>query len=329
MRRWLGVFTAGLTLLLISGIVFAASPTILKLGHGLPADHPLNQGAELFARLVEERTGGEVKVEVFPALQLGSPREQFEGLMAGTIDISIITTDTPAFVGQPLWRILEAGYVFRDHEHADAFFHGPLMQPLLDKLEREIGITVIDPYWYYGVRQLTTANKPIYKPEDLKGLKIRVPEAPGYLETVKGMGASPVPVNFGELYMALKMGVVDGQENPFATIYYYKYYEAQKYLMLTSHLVSKNSVFMSTSSLKSLTPEQQQIVREAILEAGRYNDQLIISSEEELLAKLKAEGMEVITPDVQAFSEMVQKHLIESWFTPEEREFFEKIQEVQ
>lgn len=305
-----------------------AKEVVLKLAHGLPTDHPMHLGTELFADLVNEGTNGEVTVEIFPARQLGGNREMFEGVMAGTIDICLTDNSAPDFIDQPIWRILQAGYVFQNQRHAFLFLHSPAMRPLIEKLENEAGITMIETSWYFGVRHLT-CNKPIYGPDDFKGLKIRVPQVPSFVETLIGMGATPTPIDFAELYTSLKTGVVDGQENPFIQIYISKFYEAQKYLMLTSHLVSNNAVYMNVAKLNSLSPEQQQVIRASIYEAARYQDRMILDSEQDYLDKLKEEGMEVIQPDTDAFTESVKKHFFANWFTPEEKEFYEKIEKFQ
>jgi len=321
-----------LSLVLVLGLAQASSglaqanTVILKLSHGLPVEHPMHKGAELFKEIVEEKTNGQVQVELFPALQLGSVREQFEGIMLGSIDIAIITTDTPSYLGLPIWRILEAGYIYQSEEHAQKFFNSDLFKGLADRLEKEYGVTVIDPAWYYGTRNLTTKNTPVKKPEDLKGLKIRVPEAPGYINTLKGMGASVTPVAFAELYMALKTNVVDGQENPFATIYTYKYYEAQKYLILTQHLISHNTVFMNTQKLNSFDEKTKKIILNAIKEAGDLNDKLIIGTEGEYLQKLQDEGMVVVEPERELFRTKAIDFMKNEWYTNQEAEFYDKIQ---
>ncbi len=302
-----------------------AEGVVLKFAHGLPTEHPMHIGVELFAKLVKEGTNGEVTVDIFPARQLGGNREMFEGVMAGTIDIIITDNSAPAFIDAPIWRILQAGYVFQNQRHAFLFLHSPAMNPLIEKLEKEAGVTLIETSWYFGVRHLT-ANKPIYGPDDFKGLKIRVPQVPSFVETLKGMGATPTPIDFAELYTSLKTGVVDGQENPFIHIYISKFYEAQKYLMLTSHLVSNNAVFMNVTKLNSLTSQQQQIIRASIYEAARFQDRMIMDSEQDYLNKLQEEGMEVIEVDIDAFSESVKKHFYKTWFTPEEKEFYEKVE---
>lgn len=334
MNRWRFLAVASSLVLIVAVSVFATGqiesggamePVTLKLAHGNGADHPMNQGAEMFAELVEERSGGAVLVDVFPARQLGGNREMFEGVMAGSIDIAIVPVNQPASIDLDLWRILEAGYVFRDQAHAFSFLHSEEMDPLIQEMEDEVGVTIIEPSWYFGVRHLT-ANKPVRTPADLRGMKIRVPQVPAYLETLQGMGASPTPIDFGELYTALQTGVVEGQENPFVQIYVSKFYEVQDYLMLTGHLVSSNAVFMNADTLNRLSAEQQETIRDAINEAARYQDGLILDSEQDYLERLQDEGMEVIEADRDAFQARVKRHFFDSWFTGLEKQFYDVIQ---
>jgi TRAP-type transport system periplasmic protein len=315
-----------LGMLMISGIAHAS--TTIRVGHGLPTTHPLHKGAELFKEIVEQETDGEIKVEIFPANQLGGVREMFENIMVGTLDMGIITTDTPAFLGLPLWNLLESGYIFQSEDHAQKFFSSDLFGNLANRLEAEYGVATVDPAWYYGVRNLTTKATPVKTPEDLQGLKIRVPEAPGYLNTLKGMGASVTPVAFAELYTALQTGIVDGQENPFATIYTYRYYEAQTYLNITEHLISHNTVFMNTNRLDSFDDETKIVILDAIKRAGDYNDELVMMTENDYLEKLKEEGMIVVESDKDMFRERAVKFMKEEWYNEEEAEFYNKIQEI-
>lgn len=306
----------------------AGQKVILKLGHGLPVSHPLNLAAEKFKELVEAKTDKMVQIDIFPANQMGAPREQLEQTLTGVLDIAIVTIDLPTFLDEPYWRLLESGYFFQSYEHARSFFNSSLFKELTDKLERDKGILVIGTPWYYGLRNLTTAKKPIKNPEDLKGLKIRVPPAPGYLNTLKGMGANVTPVAFNELYMALKTGIVDGQENPFATIYEYKYYEAQKYLNLTEHLQSYNAAFANAKKIKSLPADYQQAIFEAMQEAADYNDKLIRDSEADYLKKLIEVGMVVVESDKKAFRDRTIQFMQQEWYTPEEYAFYTKVQAI-
>lgn len=301
--------------------------TVLKFAHHYPMDHPHTLGAELFKELVEERSNGEIEVQVYPNNQMGNSHQIFENLMLGSLDIILTDPGAPAFANLPLWDIVMGPFMYRDYEHAYTAAHSQLMDDMYQDLEKTLNITVIDPIWFYGVRHITTARTPVRTPDDLVGLKIRTPEIPGFIKAIEVIGGTPTPLSFADLYLALKQRVVDGQENPMGVIYANKYYEAQKYLILSGHILSKNTVFMSTNSLKKLSEKNQQIILDAIDESGRYNDELMAVSEQEMMDKLVALGMEVIEPDVDAFRERAMKGL-QDWFSPEQRDFFNKIQEM-
>jgi len=328
MRKILITFLIFVSVCLLVFAEGSGEEVILKVGHGLPIDHPVGLGAEKFKDLVEAKTNKMVQVEIFPACQLGSDREMFEQTLTGVLDIYIGSMDLPNFLDQPYWRLLESGYLFQSYEHTHNFFNSNLFKEITDKLELDEGLLVIGVPWYYGVRNLTTANTPVKNPEDLKGLKIRVPPSPGYTNTLKGMGADVTPVAFSELYMALMTKVVDGQENPFATIYTYKYYEVQKYLNITEHLQASNAAFASAQKIQSLQADYQQAIYEAMQEAAEYNNKLILDSEADYLEKLVEAGMVVVETDKEAFRDRTIQFMQQEWYTPEEYDFYKKIQEL-
>ena len=301
--------------------------TVLKFAHHYPMGHPHTLGVEYFKKLVEERSEGEIEIQLYPNNQMGNSHQIFENLMLGSLDIILTDPGAPAFADIPLWDMVMGPFMYRDYEHAYKVAHSPMMANMYKDLEKELDITIIDPIWFYGVRHLTTAKTPVKTPEDLVGLKIRTPDIPGFIKAIEVIGGTPTPLSFADLYLALKQGVVDGQENPMGVIDSKKFYEAQKYLILTGHMLSKNTVYMSSKSLKKLSTENQQIIKEAIDEAGRYNDKLIEKSEKETMAKLESLGMTVITPDVDAFREKAMKGLQE-WFDDDKQEFFDKIQKM-
>ncbi len=309
----------------VEGTTGTKEVTVLKFAHHYPMEHPHTLGVEMFKKLVEERSKGEIEVQLYPNNQMGNSHQIFENLMLGSLDIILTDPGAPAFANIPLWDLVMGPFMYRDYAHAFKVAHSPMMQQMYDDLEKKLGITVIDPIWFYGLRHITTAKTPIRVPNDLKGLKIRTPEIPGFIKAIEVIGGTPTPLSFGDLYLALKQGVVDGQENPVGVIYSNKYFEAQKYINLTGHILSKNTVYMSTKVLKKLSAENQKIVLEAINEAGRYNDKLIELSEKETLAKLEEKGMTVITPDVEAFRVKAMKGL-KDWFNADQQEFFDKIQ---
>ena len=305
----------------------AKEVTVLKFAHHYPMGHPHTLGAEYFKELVEERSNGEIEVQLYPNNQMGNSHQIYENLLMGSLDIILTDPGAPAFSDIPLWDTVMGPFMYRDYDHAYKVAHSDLMQKMYDDLEDQLGIAVIDPIWFYGVRHLTTANTPVRTPADLVGLKIRTPDIPGFIKAIEVIGGAPTPLSFADLYLALKQGVVDGQENPVGVIHLNKFYEAQKYLNLTGHILSKNTVYMSMKSLDKLSSENQKIVKDAIVEAGRYNDELIAKSESETMATLQELGMTVIEPDVEAFRAKAMQGL-KDWFNEDQQKFFDEIQKM-
>ena len=182
------------------------------------------------------------------------------------------------------------------------------MQKLKDEFREKTGIRLFD-IQYLGSRHLT-ANKAIKTPEDLQGVKLRAVEVPVFMETVRGMGALATPIAFPEVLSSLKTGVIDGQENPIPTIYQQKFYEAQKFIMLTGHMLGGDFWMMNERKYQSLTPAQRAMVDKNVKEAIAWGEELIVRQERELLSELQAKGMTVIGPEqglnVQAFIDRVR-----------------------
>jgi TRAP-type transport system periplasmic protein len=316
-----------LMLILAFSSVITAQEVVLKFAHLYPLDHPHSKGVEYFKENVEDRTDGRIEVQIYPNSQLGNAKQLWDGIQVGSLDIMLTDPGSPAFSNLPLWDLVLTAYIYRDYDHAFKVAHSPMMEKMYDECEQETGITVIDPIWNYGVRHLTTRETKVMVPDDLKGLKIRTPDIPGFIKAVELVGASATPISFPDLYLALKQGVVDGQENPVGVIYANKYYESQKYVIKTGHLLSKNSVFMKKSVLEKLSEEDQQIIKEVAYEAGRYNDELVKQNEAEMIDKLIEEGMEIIEPDVEKFREKAIQGLQDT-STEEELEFIKKVQNI-
>jgi len=297
--------------LLIVGLIFLggdvqAADIIIKFADTVAPDHPNHLAAVKFAELVAQKTNGRVRVDTFPAAQLGNEKELIEGTMLGAVDMFQVSPGALSLF-QREFGILDCPYLFRDLEHVYKTVRGPIGKKLSDKIAKSRGIKLLALDWYYGARHLTTRNKAIYKPEDLKGMLIRAPEQPVYLEAVRAMGATPTPVDFSDLYMALKQGTVDGQENPIPTIYTYKFYEAQKFIMLTGHMIRIITVGTNASWFNKLPQDVQTAINEAIAEAGAFNNDLVQKQEKELIVNLKEKGMTVVEPDVAAFREASAK----------------------
>ncbi len=329
-RRRLVVVLVTLTLA-VSGLALARpagaqQPVVIKLGNVQSTEDTVQTGLKKFAELVNERTKGQVQVQVFPASQLGTEQELLEGVQLGTIHMFEGSTGS---VGRflPDLESFAAPYIWRDPDHMLKVVRGPIGQELADRLVKSKGMRILDLGWLFGNRYLTTKSKPIYKPEDLKGMKIRVQPTGIYLETIKAMGANPTTMDFKEVYLGLQSGVIDGQENPPSVIYTNKLFEVQKYLMLTAHITQNQAIVINDKFFQSLSPEFRKIITEAAYEAGNYQNDLVLKSEKEYLDKLKEKGMVIVQPDVNAFREAtkdVYKKFADKW----EPRLVERIQEV-
>lgn len=286
------IITAFTVVLLSASVSFGA--VTLKLGHIAEPENPYGQGADHFANLVKERTKGEVIIQVYPSSQLGNQRDLVEGLTFGTVDMTLTGT---AVLGNfiPEVAVFDLPFVFRDIPHAYKALDTVGMD-LCKKGEGRGMITLA--IWENGVRHMTNNKRPIKTPEDMKGLKMRVMEQPVYIEMMKALGASPTPMAMSELYTALQKGVIDGQENPLAHIATKRFYEVQKYISLTGHTYASEPLLISTVSWKKLTPEQQQIVRQAALDTRDWQRELCRNLEGTFLKVIKDSGKSEVNDDV-------------------------------
>ena len=281
----------------------AAAALELKLGHSAALDHPGNKAAVMFAEAVEKRTNGEIHVTIFPNNELGSPPERLEQLKLGVLDMNLGTQGQLQAYSMK-FGVVMLPFVFNSYEHAYKVLDGPFME--WTKTDAEKNGIILLSNWEYGFRNVTNNVRPINSPDDLKGLKMRVPPEIQMQAFVEGCGAVITTIAFPELYMALKQGVVDGQENPLSVIYYNKYYEVQKYLAITNHIYNSYVHMISKKTWEKLTPEQQKIILEESAKAGNYMRKAIQSEEADLVEKLKAEGMIVTYPEISVFREKMK-----------------------
>ncbi|MFC1713200.1 DctP family TRAP transporter solute-binding subunit [Candidatus Poribacteria bacterium] len=273
---------------------------VIKFAHVGPEEDARQVSALKFEQIVESQTNGEIQVEVYYGGQLGGDRDAIEGTQLGTIQMTVAGAGIFAMF-EPTMGITALPFLFDDFEQAWAFNDSELnAEP--GKLLLKSGIRIL-AYWDNGFRCLTNSVRPVESPEDLIGMKIRTPENPVILETMRAFGANPSPLPWPELYMALQQKAFDGQENPIPTIYVNKLYEVQKYISMTNHVYEPMPVVISETLWKTLTGEQQTIVRNAALECQNHNRNLVKEQTEEMLAKLKDKGMTVSYPNLQAFRE--------------------------
>lgn len=284
--------------------VAGQAATTIKIGHVLNTDHSWNTCLLGLAEDVKNATEGRVLIQVYPSSQLGNEKDLIEGLTLQTVDGGLIGGGSFQSI-EPKLGIEALPYAWPTHEAAYRALDGELGDRLL-KLLADKGVVGLS-WWENGFRHLTNSKKPIVVPADLQGMKIRVTPDKMRLDTFETLGASPMPINFGELYTALQQGVVDGQENPFAIIYSSAFYEVQKYLSLSGHIWGSALLCVNPSVWAKLSPQDQATVREL---AAKWRDEQrrqTIAQEEEFLAKLKEKGMEINEVDKGAFQAAVQE----------------------
>jgi tripartite ATP-independent transporter DctP family solute receptor len=278
------------------------SKTILKLGTSTQPSHIYNQAADFFAKIVADKTGGEIEVQVFPAAQLGSERDMVEGLQLGSLEMTLTSTG-PMGGFVPQVKLFNLPFLFKDRESCYRVLDGEIGTQISDRFVK-IGIRSLG--WFEnGFRNITNSKRPVNSPDDMKGVKIRVMEDDVFILTMKAMGASPLPMAFGELYTALEQKTVDAQENPLAVIHSSRFFEVQKYLAMTGHFYSPAVLLISEMTWKKLSTEHQKIVADAAIKARDYERGLSLKADQELEAACKKEGMIITHPDKAPFAKAV------------------------
>ncbi|MBP1155774.1 MULTISPECIES: TRAP transporter substrate-binding protein [unclassified Paenibacillus] len=275
---------------------------IIKLGHALTETNFRHTAALKFKELVEQKSNGTMEVQVFSGEQLGSESAMLQSIVTNSIQATPVATGLFAKYS-PSIGVIELPYLFENFEQAWKVLDGAVGKELADPLIGK-GIRIIS-YWENGFRQITNSKKPIEKPEDLKGVKIRTPEIPVSLSVLKAMGANSLGMAYSELYPALEQHVVDGQENPLTNINASKFYEVQKYLSMTGHQYSPVPFAVSEAFWKTLSPDQQKIISDSGKEAGQMMRELVKQDDIKLKAELQTKGMLINEPDKKPFQEAV------------------------
>jgi tripartite ATP-independent transporter DctP family solute receptor len=301
---------AGLAILGVA-LAVGASPASIRAAefdlveaHTTTQDHPYTLGMVRYAQLVRERTGGRVAIQIHHSRQLGDERQVVEGLQLGTLQLTVTSTG-PLGGFVPEMNVLDLPFLFRDANHAYRVLDGEIGQNLLAKFEA-VGIKGL-AFWENGFRHITTAKRPVERPADLKGLKIRVMENRVHQAAFRQLGADAIPMAWGEVFTSLQQGLLDAQENPIPIVTTFKLYEVQKYLALTAHVYSPAPLLMSKKSWDRMPPELRKILAETALEVGKVQRQLNRSQEQKQLGELKAKGMTIVEePDRGAFREAMR-----------------------
>lgn len=271
---------------------------VLRLSHNAAPGNPKAEASLKFAELVAQKTNGRVKVEVGGSAQFGDDAESLTNMRLGTLAFSANSQGTTSNI-VPQFGLLGLPFLFRDLEHAYKVVDGPVGEKL-DELAKEKGLVLL-ALWDNGIRQTSNNKRPITKPEDLEGIKLRTPPDPMTLDIFKSLGANPAPLAFSELYIALQQGVFDGQENPLMNIYSSKLHEVQKFISLTGHKYEATPLLASKMIWATLSKADQQAIKEAAVEAGKFNRQLSLAADADLRKKLADAGVKINTVDQAPF----------------------------
>lgn len=281
----------------------ASEKITLRLAHSQSPEHLVNTTAEHFAKLVAEKSGGKIEVNVFPGETMGTSAEMADACSNGDVDFYIASTGQYTQRYKP-FSIIEAFYMFRDRDHLFKFYDSDSFQKLKDGLAENCNVHILAPV-YYGAREMTTAKVALKTPSDFKGLKMRAANEPLPIAAIEALGGTPTPIAYNETYLALQQGVVDGQENPPMSILAMKFYEVQKYLNMTDHQYQMMNIFMSDACKQKLDADQMALLEEAAKEAADEHNTQAIAAEEKAIEEL-GKNLEIVDTDKEAFAEMMK-----------------------
>jgi tripartite ATP-independent transporter DctP family solute receptor len=313
--------------LTLSLVPAQAAEVTIRWGDVVSASHPAAKMIERIAADVGAKTNGRVAIQGFADGQLGGSRDMIEAVSTG---VQHVVTEGAANFGQwvPSISVVESPYVWRDAAHLTKVLSGPVGTAFNDQLVAKRGMRILG-WTYYGTRHLTTTAKEVKSAADVTGLKIRVPENDVFRAMVEAWGAKPTPINFGELYLALKQGVVDGQENPLPTIRAGKFDEVQKFIILTAHIITPRVVVVNDAFWQGLKPADREVIQAAVNVGIAWHNEQILQQEKELLDTFKKAGVTIIQPDVVSFSKPVLDKLPKQFEARWGAGVFDKIRAVQ
>jgi TRAP-type transport system periplasmic protein len=329
-----GTVAAGLLLSAVVLLPGSASAEIkertIRFAFQNAQEHPQGQGAKKFAELIEQKSGGKIKVRLFPSGQLGGDLQTVSSLQGGTLDMTVLNAGLLASQVKE-FGLFDLPFLFQSGKEADAVVDGPFGQKLAESLAPKnlVGLG----YWDLGFRNLTNGRRPVAKLEDIQGLKIRVLQSPLYIELFNSLGANAVPLPFPELYTALEQKTVDGQENPVTVIQTSKFAEVQKHLTYTRHVYNPQIVIFSKRVWDRYDPEEKKLVEEAAAEAKVFQRQVSRDTEVKAAEQLKAQGMQLtelsadeiarlrekVKPVVEKFSKDVSETAVKELYAEVEK----------
>lgn len=308
-RQYLSIVGVSLIAVLLPAGCERSKPDqkILRVAYVNGPTELMHRAAVVFAERVREKSGGRIRVRLYPSGQLGNERELVEGLKLGSTDVVITGL---AIIGwyAPEYGVTEAPFVWRDYDHVETVWNGPIGRELRQAILDKAGVRLLRP-WYRGPRYLTTTSRIVRTPDDLEGLKLRVPELEVYIKSWQAFGANVTPLPFTDMFMALKLGVVEGQENPLAVIYGNHLDEVQKYVMETRHLLGFYVPVIGPTFERRFTEDERATVMAALDYATDWHNRQLEEAEVDYRTKIEAAGCQFVPVDREAFRELAKEKI--------------------
>ncbi len=303
-RKAVTALTGGLICLLLMSCSGHHDSVVLKLAHSLDTSHTVHLAMAQMAQRLDEVSGGQMRVDIYPSGQLGSERETVELVQIGSIAMTKVSA-SPLESFVPAMQIFSIPYVFRDRKHYFDTLDSQIGRDLLQATEiarlRGLG------YYDAGSRSFYTTDKPVRQPADLQGMKIRVQKSQTAVKMVAALGGSATPISWGELYTALQQGVVDGAENNPPSFFLSRHYEISKFYSLDEHASVPDILLMSSRIWHKLTPQQQLWLQQAVDDSVIYQRQLWDQATRDALEAVQAAGVQIDYPDKTPFQEAVRE----------------------
>jgi TRAP-type transport system periplasmic protein len=293
---------------------------VFKLGHLANEQNTWHLACLKFAELSSKYSNGKIEVKVYPNEQLGKETDMITGIQAGTVDMTITGESLQNWA--PLAAMLAVPYAIRDEKHLDKVANGEVGKIIEKQITDKVGLHPI--FWFARGPRYLTSNRPIKSPADLKGIIMRVPNVPLFVNVWSALGAKPTPMAFGEVFTALQQGTIEGQENPLALIDSASFFEVQKYVNRTAHVRSWIYVVMGEKQFKALPADLQAVLMKAGKEAQAYEHTLFIADEKRLEKKLQDKKMQFVAVDMKAFQAKAKDAVLKT-LNPEQKAVYEKI----
>ncbi len=301
------VLVAAAVALMASAVseAIASDEVVLRVGYGNNPGEPFDLGCQKWKELIEERSGGSFKIELYPSSQLGSKDDVMDQMVAGE---PVATLTDGAFYydrGVKDMGIVFGPFLYENWDQAFKLNASQWFKDQADQVAKVAHLKIIGPDWRYGARH-TLTTKPVTKLSDLKGMKVRVPTNNIQVKGFEVLGATPTPMALGDVYTSLQQGTIDGVENPIPVLYNGKFHEVAKYLLLDAHVYNVTNIVVGTEFYDSLTKEQQKLLVETCHDAGVYQNEIVEKTEKDLLEKFKQEGVTVTVPSPEFKKELIE-----------------------